>query len=130
MSSHILSELSELCSRFIFLHDGKIAFDGDPEKMRNEFARSSTLVLRTTSSPLSIQLALHGLNNVEIVQEDGGYYKITVPSLRDSVIAGIAAALVAKEVPILELRPAVKTLEHSFISFVLNNNRHSEWSTQ
>jgi len=130
MSSHILSELSELCSRFIFLHDGRIAFDGDPETMRKEFARTSTLVLRTTSAPLSIQLALRGFSDVEVVQKSGGFCDITVPSLRDNVIAGIAAALVAKEIPILELRPAANTLENSFISFVVNNNRYAEWSNQ
>lgn len=130
MSSHILSELAEICSRFIFLHEGKIAFDGDPETMRNEFVRSSTLVLRTSSSPLSVQMALRGFGDVEVLQKDGGYYDITVPSLRENIIAGIAAALVAKEVPIFELRPATKTLEHSFISFVVNQNRYGEWSYQ
>jgi ABC-2 type transport system ATP-binding protein len=130
MSSHILSELAEICNRFIFLHEGKIAFDGDPETMRNEFARSSTLVLRTTSSISSIQVALREFGAVEVRQKEGGYYHITVPSLRENVIAGIATALVVNEVPIFELRPTAKSLEHSFISFVVNNNRYAEWSSQ
>lgn len=130
MSSHILSELSEVCSRFIFLHEERIAFDGDPETMRTRFSKSSILVLRTNSSPLSIQLALRGFEGIEIMEVHRGCYHITGASLRDDVIAKMAAALIAKEVPIFELRPAANTLEHSFISFVVNNNRYSEWSTQ
>ena len=49
VTSHDMAELEQLAGRIVMIHQGKIAFDGDFDRLRREFADRRRLLLETQS---------------------------------------------------------------------------------
>ena len=52
VSTHILQEVEPVASRVLFIHDGKIVFDGDPAELRREGKTLEDQFHRLTAQPV------------------------------------------------------------------------------
>ena len=57
ISSHILSELGEMCDRLLFIDDGKIIHDGDADSLKRDSAANREEGDTTPSTYIDVQLA-------------------------------------------------------------------------
>jgi ABC-2 type transport system ATP-binding protein len=46
LTTHDLADVERLCRRIVLIDEGKIIYDGDIERIKNEYGRHRTLVLR------------------------------------------------------------------------------------
>ncbi len=52
VSTHILQEVEPVANRVVFIHDGKIVFDGPPAELRSEGATLEDQFHRLTAQPV------------------------------------------------------------------------------
>jgi len=80
-SSHILQEISAICTRIIIIQDGKIIADGTPQDLQSMAGRGRIYRLKVQGPADAIRSKLAGLAGVEtadIVGESDGFKDVQV----------------------------------------------------
>ena len=67
LTTHDLADVERLCRRIILIDRGTIIYDGDIERIKSEYGRFRTLVLRFAHVP-----ALAQLDGADLESQDGG----------------------------------------------------------
>lgn len=114
LSSHLLSEVEQLCSRIAVLNQGRKVFDGSLAEARQD---QSWVRLRTHDFPAATrELLTAGL----IAHERDGEFLALTP---DTSIAAVVKHLVALGFPIHEIAPEKQTLENLYLSLMKEEGR-------
>ena len=69
LTSHDMSDLEQLAGRIVMIDKGKIAYDGDFDRLRREFADRRRLLIETSDN------AAPKLNGAELVQSEAGRHE-------------------------------------------------------
>ncbi len=120
ISSHILSELSEMCSDLIFMDNGKIIRSGTQEDLLQTASAVTEILIRCIGDP---QLLVQWLENRE------GWNNITpLPQGASAVCSLDSDEALSRELrelclalPILEFTPRRRNLEEAFVSILSGN---------
>ncbi|MBT9450897.1 ABC transporter ATP-binding protein [Akkermansia glycaniphila] len=120
ISSHILSELSEMCSDLIFMDNGKIIRSGTQEDLLQTASAVTEILIRCIGDP---QLLVEWLKNRE------GWNNITpLPQGASAVCSLDSDEALSRELrelclalPILEFTPRRRNLEEAFVSILSGN---------
>jgi ABC-2 type transport system ATP-binding protein len=82
ISSHILAEISTVCTRLLILKSGKLVADSSPEQLGNAHAGGNQLALRIKGSTQRVRMVLAAVKGVsELLVEDSpepGYTDATI----------------------------------------------------
>jgi ABC-2 type transport system ATP-binding protein len=117
LSSHILSEVSHICSRVLIIHDGKIVAEGRPEELTRRFGGGGRLRLRARPAvPAEALRETPGVRAVEPLATPGGF-RLLVEDL-EGTAAEVARRVVGRGAELLELVPEGADLEAVFRSAV------------
>lgn len=81
VTSHDMSDLEQLAGRVVMIHRGAIAFDGDFERLRREYADQRRLLLETASGPAP------ALASAELVASDGTRHEYRFDATRTRIAA-------------------------------------------
>lgn len=113
ISSHILSEISQICSRVIVIKDGEKAADGDPQTLT---ARGGNkIVLKTLNNAEEIIRETEGV--VDFFFDGESYIIDSEKDIRCELFYKLAEA----ECPILELE--YNDLENTFLSIIKDDDK-------
>ncbi|MDX9959612.1 MAG: ABC transporter ATP-binding protein [Spirochaetia bacterium] len=138
ISSHILAEISSVCTRLLIMKNGKLVADSSPEQLGNAHTGGNQLTLRIKGNPQRVRAALETVSGITGLQvEDSpepGYADALVslegdPETRvDSQATSTAGkgtgtdtresiffALAAASCPAVMMKPTKPTLEEIFI---------------
>ncbi|MCA1738153.1 MAG: ABC transporter ATP-binding protein [Actinobacteria bacterium] len=108
LSSHLLSEVEGLCSRFAILREGRLVAGGDRSELEERLGRSRRLRLEVSDPPRALDLVrevsgigeAHGENNALIVSPEGEGF--SAPLIRVLVEDGVDVYSVQRLAPSLE----------------------------
>jgi ABC-2 type transport system ATP-binding protein len=108
LSSHLLSEVEELCDRVAIVRTGRMVYEGRLSELRR--TAGSGYRLRTTDNAIAERVcrAQPGVANVSTV---GGELRFTAD---EPVVGELSVALVESGAAILALSPEHATLEELF----------------
>ncbi len=120
VSSHILSEISELCDHVIILSKGRVVADDDMKALESRVSPETVLQLGIKGDAAGIMAILSGIEgarSVDKVSESGGIVKVKVTAesgvdLRDTVFFAMAEARYA----VVSMEMAEQSLEEIFLS--------------
>lgn len=135
LSSHILSEVSQICERVIILNKGKIVAIDTPENLEEKTKEKNILYVTVEDKKgnmPSMKEKIADIQELEMVKdnEDGTkQYKITSNAEKD-VRKLLFEALPKEEITIFELKKAETTLEDAFIKLVDKTTKESEAKTK
>lgn len=124
ISSHILAEISSVCTRLLIMKNGKLVADSSPEQLGNTHAGGNQLAMRIKGSTQQIQTALATVQGItEILVDDSPEpgYSDAVVSLEGNLEAGldireaIFFALAGVSCPAVMIKSTKPTLEEIFI---------------
>ncbi len=121
VSSHILAELSELCTQVGIIERGRLVASGDMEAIRRQMTGERLLHIRSLADPEAVLERIRGFPGVgEAVPipqpENGAGYLIEVPfSGDDQAVAGLLAHLVAGGIPVVSFQETGTDLEEVFL---------------
>ncbi|MBQ7968924.1 MAG: ABC transporter ATP-binding protein [Clostridia bacterium] len=115
LSSHILSEVSEICDYVMIISDGRLVASDTPENLSKNFSGNS-LELTVKGSENSIVSSLRhisGVNGITVKSNENGVVKAVITSDRDirSDVFGIFQA------SILEVSSSNMSLEDIFLKY-------------
>jgi len=114
LSSHILSEVSEVCDEILIISGGKLVAADTTENLMSEFANEDGFVYTVKGSAEAAAAALGAENiAVRIKGEEEG--EVTFAVGTDAQREKIFTVLANAGLPIMALEPSKKTLEDIFI---------------
>ena len=108
MSSHLLTEVEQLCNRVGIIHEGRLLYEGGPESL---IAPTSRFKMRVDNPSAAIEL-LTREPGVMVSQNGGGFLQVNADFDR---IPAMNALLVAHGIGVYELTPDQERLEEAFI---------------
>jgi ABC-2 type transport system ATP-binding protein len=122
LSSHILPEVSMVCSRVIIINQGKVIAVDTPENLTSQLSQSARIQLQV-EGPVEVVAKelgrVPGVLGVEQRALVNGVGTFVVESGRErDVRRELARVVVGRQWGLLELRPVALTLEDIFIQLV------------
>src|SRR5690242_4629753 len=110
LSSHLMTEVEEVCNRVGIVRSGKIVYEGEIAELKSSAGTTYRLSTTDDERALAVCRAQPGIENV---QADGGRISFTAG---ESAVAELSQALVEAGALIRSLAPQTVTLEDLFFS--------------
>ena len=108
LSSHLLTEVEQLCNRVGIIHEGRLLYEGGPDALVTPSRRYK---VRVDNSTAAIEL-LHREQGVTVSQNGDAFLQVNADSER---IPTLNALLVAHGIKVYELTPSQESLEEAFL---------------
>jgi ABC-2 type transport system ATP-binding protein len=108
LSSHLLTEIEQLCNRVGIIHQGRLLYEGGPEALV-----ASTSLYKVRVDDLSAAFEILSREPGVTVSRNGASF-LRVDADEESISA-VNALLVGKGIKVYELSPAQETLEEAFL---------------
>ena len=113
LSSHLLTEIEQLCNRVGIIHEGRLLYEGGPEALV-----TPSKVYRVRVDDLSTAFDLLTTMSAITVSRNGDSV-LRIDASEES-IAAVNALLVSKQIKVYELSPAQESLEEAFLRLTKN----------
>lgn len=115
VSSHILSEIAEVCDKILIVNQGKLVLEDTLENLKNGRVDQDRFFLSTTAGreELKHQLAIFsGIKEIVEVREH--LFQIEAPD-GDELRSMVAKRLIETGIPVMEIRRSGLSLEEMFL---------------
>lgn len=119
LSTHILPEVSQICSRVIIINQGKIIADGSVDDLIHKQPGDLRVKVSFTGET-DIKKILHSVKHVKSISDSrhqGNEYEVTI-DLEQDVRADILKRLVSEHVKVVNFAGEVANLEDTFVRLV------------
>ena len=128
LSSHILSEVSQICNKVIIINKGKIVAIDTPENLENKVSNNNCIYVTvedTENKMENIKDKITGIKNLELVEKNEDGTKQYMIESEDGVdLRKILFTELAKEnITIFEMKKADSTLEDAFMKIIEGGNK-------
>ena len=128
MSSHILSEVSQICNKVIIINKGKIVAIDTPEKLENKVSKNNCIYVTVEDTENKIKTMkdkIKVIKNIELVQENEDKTKqYLIEADKDVDLRKKIFSEFAKEnITIFEMKKADTTLEDAFMKLIEGGNK-------
>lgn len=118
ISSHILSELGEMCDSLLFINQGRIIHHGSAESLRRGTSATSIVEVQLAANPE--RLAEWASLNPHVTFKDatrtGG--RIEIDSIEPDVLAKVLRHMIRDELPVTDFHVQERKLEDAFIEIL------------
>ncbi len=120
LSTHILSEVEQTCSRVLIIHNGRIVAEDSPTTLSARLQGTSRFIVRVGhANPQEVAEAVRSLPGVIETHATEQGVEVTGEREKDARPA-VAATVVGRGWDLLELRPLDMTLEDIFLQLTAN----------
>ena len=113
LSSHLLTEIEQLCNRVGIIHEGRLLYEGGPEAL---VTPSKVYRVRVDDLSTAFEL-LTTLSGVTVSRNGDSVLRIDA---NEESIAAVNTLLVSKQIKVYELSPAQESLEEAFLRLTKN----------
>ena len=123
LSSHILSEVSQICNKVIIINKGKIVAIDTPEKLEERFSNKNGLYVTVEDKENKINATLEKVKEIKEIKkvqenEDGTVQYIIEGKEDVDLRKKVFEELAKEQITILEMKKADTTLEDVFIELI------------
>ncbi len=123
LSSHILSEVSQICNKVIIINKGKIIAIDTPENLENKVTSNNSVYVTVEDPEDKIEKtvkAMQNINKIELIQKnEDGTKQYIIEAKGDIDLRKTIFTEFAKEnITIFEMKKADTTLEDAFIKLI------------
>ncbi len=120
LSSHILSEIQEVCERIIIINRGKIIADDTPDNLSKNLSDDHSVLLRAKGTEAELHKILGTVPGVKEYRcigskEEGSFDFIIEPKPGCDIRGAISDRLAERKKTVLSLRSGEMTLEQIFL---------------
>lgn len=118
LSTHILPEVTMICSRVIIINEGVIVLEESLEALSRTLRGSENLYLKLRHEGDGVKGRIESAPNITKVTSTGPGEFVIVPTVGTDVREGLAKMAVKYNWGLLELRPLTHTLEEIFLQVI------------
>lgn len=120
ISSHILSELGEMCDSLLFINAGRIVHHGDAESLKqgSDAAGGVYYDIQVDGKPESVSDWVVLNSDVEIMEARKRGARIRIPSADTEKVADVLSRMVRDGVRVTEFHREQRNLEDAFIDIL------------
>jgi ABC-2 type transport system ATP-binding protein len=118
ISSHILSELSEMCNQMLFINDGRIVHHGDAETMRRGSGTEARVFVRLYENVKAAEEWVVTDPDAVLLETTTEGVRLNVTDSRPEVIAGVLRRMVQAKLAVTEFRVEERKLEDAFMEML------------
>lgn len=134
LSSHILSEVSQICDRVVIINNGKIVAIDTPEKLEEKTKNKNILYITVEDKAekmLSIKEKVKDIQELELVKdnEDGTKQYKVVSDENVDLRKKMFEVLPKENITIFELKKAEVSLEDAFMKLIDENKENEQEDT-
>lgn len=128
LSSHILSEISQICNKVIIINKGKIVAIDTPENLENKVTNNNSVYV-TVEDPENkmkdIKEKIKDIKKIELVEgnEDGTKQYVIEANGEADLRKTIFAEFAKENITIFEMKKADTTLEDAFMKLIEGGNK-------
>lgn len=131
LSSHILSEVSQICEKVIIIDKGRILAIDTPKNLESKVSNKNILTVTVEDNNNKINAITKEMENVKEMQlineNSDGTKQYTIFAKEDKDIRKEISEKFAKnEITILELKKAEATLEDAFLQLINNYSKQEK----
>ena len=130
LSSHILSEISAVCSKVIIINNGEIVAVDTPSNLSRMLDVKKKLVVVLESSmdaTFDLLKTVNGVENVIFIEEKDGCVTYELECVKDvDVEKNIFFVLVNEQIPLKEIKNVEVSLEDVFLEIIRSNKKFNE----
>jgi ABC-2 type transport system ATP-binding protein len=124
ISSHILSELEEMCDVLLFVVDGRIVHHGAAEGLKTAAQEGTVLVVQVASAPDRLRAFVEGEGGaLELLEETARGFRLRVDSTDPRLLAAVLRRMVQADVEVFDYRREERRLEDAFIERLESTGR-------
>ncbi len=128
LSSHILSEVSQICNKVIIINKGKIVAVDTPENLENRVSNNNMIYVTVEDKDNKIESVkekVQGIEKIELIKNnEDGTKEYVIETAKDTDIRKEIFAELAKEnITIFEMKKADSTLEDAFMKLIEGGNK-------
>lgn len=126
ISSHILSEIQNICTRIIMLHNGRLVADDMTGNLSRKVGTSSKVVACIAGEPEKVSQALKKIPGTDIsilgIKEPEAYEYIIESKDKRDIRAEVFRVLAKEDMPLLDTHSNEFSLEDIFLHLVSEQN--------
>ena len=130
VSSHILSEVSQICEKVIIIDKGEIVAIDTPENLETQTSEINILnvtVDDTNNKFESIKDEIKDITEINLVSEnEDGSKEYSLKTTKEDIRKDIFSVCAKNEIVILEMKTNESSLEDAFIKLVENRPEYSQ----
>lgn len=130
LSSHILSEVSQICERVIIINHGKIVAIDTPENLENKTKEKNTILVTVEDKNEKIKKLKEEVKEIEEIKlvkdnEDGTKQYAVTSADKVDLRKKIFEILPKQDITIFELKKDESTLEDAFIKLIDSDKKEN-----
>ena len=123
LSSHILSEISQICEKVIIINKGKIIAQDTPQNLEEKVQTENSLIVTVEDKENKFEEVIKnidGVTNISLITKNAdGTIKYSVKSAEEKDVRKDVFEAAAKNgITILEIKKSEATLEDAFINLI------------
>lgn len=121
LSSHILTEVQEVCDHILILHHGHLVADGTPEELERSLRDNILDITLKSESPSDVEALAASLPNVsrwELRNGSGEYQLALYPKEGADLREAVFNACVERKLPLLGMQYHTTGLEQVFLRLI------------
>ncbi len=118
ISSHILSELEEMCDDLLFINAGRIIHHGSAETLKNNKSGVTVINVSVAEAPQRLHEWAELAPGIDKVEATRNGARFEIASIEPAAIAGTLRRLVESGIPVTEFRKEERRLEDAFIDIL------------
>lgn len=135
LSSHILSEISQICEKVVIINKGKIIAVDTPENLEKKTENQNVILLTVEDKKDNMKKIKNDIPDMTeckfIKDKDDGTKQYMITSkIEFDLRKKLFEVLPKKDITIFELRNAEKSLEDAFITLIDSNTKEREKEEQ
>ena len=128
LSSHILSEVSQICEKVIIINHGKIIAQDTPQNLEEKVKGEKSLIITVEDKENKTVEIINKIENVKSINlinenQDGTKQYSIVSKDETDIRKEVFEVLAKNEITILEIKKSEVTLEDAFINLIDEKDR-------
>lgn len=128
LSSHILSEVSQICNKVIIINKGKIIAVDTPENLENKVTSNNSVYVTVEDPENKIKATtekIEDIKKIELIEEneDGTKQYVIEANGEVDLRKTIFAEFAKENITIFEMKKADSTLEDAFMKLIEGGNQ-------
>lgn len=118
ISSHILSELAEMCDSLLFINKGKIIHQGSAESLKRNDDGATLIKVEVHGDHAKLSEWAQMSPHVKIKETLKNGARLEVDSFDPEIIAGVLSRMIKDGLPVIEFHREERKLEDAFIDIL------------